>query len=335
MKPIILFVSDICFYLNMKYALKRDVVWLESLPIVDHFATIILTGDDGHLVEVTASLLLAVSSLMRSILSEHLPPAYSQCFLSLPSATEEVLKDVRNILATGEAADAHENRMEEVRQVFELLGVDALLFSCHSESINVGHVLDWEDEDFADELVKVETEYLGNFPHISQKKELSFSKVVTSTVFKEEDKVDGTGAFEIKLEPDVAHLVNDYVHIFKEVPHKWCECKYDEAELTNHGKIIKFLCQNCTYMHPKEWGLEYHCRSTGHVANKDAAAICKQCDYIAEIKEDLFKTKVYVPTAEPRGGPPGPATGHVVKKDKPKGGFVGSGKKTAKIAKIE
>ena len=97
----ILFVSDICFYLNMKYALKRDVVWLESLPIVDHFATIILTGDDGHLVEVTASLLLAVSPLMRSILSEHLPPAYSQCFLSLPSATEEVLKDVRNILTGG------------------------------------------------------------------------------------------------------------------------------------------------------------------------------------------------------------------------------------------
>ena len=61
-----------------------------------------------------------------------------------------------------------------------------MLFSCHSESINVRQVLDWEVEDFADESVKVETmsietEYLGNVPPISQKKELSFSKVVTST----------------------------------------------------------------------------------------------------------------------------------------------------------
>ena len=64
----------------MKYALKRGVVWLESLPIVDHIATILVLGVDGHLVAVPAPLLLAVSPLMKSILSEHLPSAYSQCF---------------------------------------------------------------------------------------------------------------------------------------------------------------------------------------------------------------------------------------------------------------
>ena len=46
--------------------------------------------------------------------------------------------------------------------------------------------MDWEVEDFADESVKVETmsietEYLGNVPPVSQKKEMSISKVVTST----------------------------------------------------------------------------------------------------------------------------------------------------------
>ena len=89
----------------MKCSLKRNVVWLESLPTADNVATtILLLGGDGHLVPVSASLLLAVSPLVRSILAEHLPPAFNQSCISLPSVTEDFLKVFRDLLSTGEAA---------------------------------------------------------------------------------------------------------------------------------------------------------------------------------------------------------------------------------------
>ena len=139
----------------MKYALKRDVVWLESIPIVDNIATILVLGVDGHLVAVPAPLLLAVSPLM----IEYLVRTSSFCLQSM-------------------------------------------LFSCHSESINVEQVLDWEVEDFADESVKVETmsietEYLDNVPPVSQKMRCLSLKLSPQL------SVEGTGAFEIKIEPDV------------------------------------------------------------------------------------------------------------------------------------
>ena len=157
----------------MKYVLRRDAVWLESLHTADHAVTLLLLGGDGHQVAVPAPLLLAASPLVRNILTDHLPPAYSQCFLSLPSATEDVLEVVRDILATGVAAGAHKDRIDEVRQVFDMLGVNAPLVSCHSESINVGQVLGEEVEEFTEEKVldTVLMDYSENVPSPNQKRE--------------------------------------------------------------------------------------------------------------------------------------------------------------------
>jgi len=288
----------------MKHALtlKGNVVWLDYL-LTAEVATILLLGGDGHLVPVPASLLLAVSPLVRNILAEHFPPASSQSCISLPSATEDVLKVVRNILANGEVANSHENRMEEVKEVFEKLGVNALMVSFHSQSNNKGE-LDGKVENGANETVKVETvpiesEYFETF----QKKELAISKAVNYSVFEDVDNV-GTSAFEIKMEPDVAHLVNDAIQIIKEVRHKCSECKFackSKTELkthyrTSHGKKMKFYCQNCLYTCSNMGDIEYHCATTGHKANKDAAA-CKECDYIATCREELFKhkKKVHIP----------------------------------------
>jgi len=261
----------------MKCSLKRNVVWLESLPTADNVAaTILLLGGDGHLVPVPASLLLAVSPLVRSILAEHLPPAFNQSCISLPSVTEDFLKVFKDLLSTGEAADI-ENIQEEVRQVFELLGVSALLVSCHSDSVNLGKVLDVKVNNVAGVTAKVETlpterEYREKESPRIQKNVMAFSKIVNSSVFKDIDNVAGTPAFEIKVEPEVGYLVNDCVQIIEEVPRKCSECKYacyDKAELKTH------------------------CSITGHMGHK----ACKQCDYIATSKEELFmhKKKVHIP----------------------------------------
>ena len=126
---------------RMNLILKHDPVWLGLLRKPDDSPTLILIGDDGHQVAVPAPLLLAVSPLMRSILTDLLPPDYCPCFVSLP-ATEEVLQVVRDILTTGTVVVDHVNEIEEVRQVLGMLGVEALIVSYQLESIQVGQVFE-------------------------------------------------------------------------------------------------------------------------------------------------------------------------------------------------
>ena len=126
----------------MNLILKRDPVWLGSLTSPNASPTLLLLGGDGQQVAVPAHLLLAVSPLVRSILTDLLPPAYSPCFLSLPAVTEEVLQAMVDIVATGAAGGEHLDKIEDVRTVFEMLGVNISLVNCHLGSIQAGKVLD-------------------------------------------------------------------------------------------------------------------------------------------------------------------------------------------------
>jgi len=272
----------------MKYTLKRDIVWRESLLTADHAATLLLLGGDGHQVAVPAPLLLAASPLVRSILADHLPPTYSPCFLSLPFATQDVLQDVKNILATGEADDVHENRIEEVSKVFETLSVKAVLISCPTKSTDIGLVLDSEVEHMTDEdSVRNETMWtvcLEKVPPPSQKNKLPISTSVNSSGFKEGNDVAGAG-FKIKIEADVVHLLNDCVPNKEDVL-KCDKCKYicyDRAELkthqlAGHGRKIKYLCQNCPYACSNKKLMNNHCKNSGHKFSTDAAVVLKQRD---------------------------------------------------------
>jgi len=125
----------------MNLILRRDPVWLGSLSLSTS-PTVLLLAGDGQQVAVPAPLLLAVSPLVRSILTELLPPAYSPCRLSLPDVTQEVLHAMVDILATGTTGGKHMDKMEDVRKVFETLCIEVSLESCHLESILVGQALD-------------------------------------------------------------------------------------------------------------------------------------------------------------------------------------------------
>ena len=121
----------------MNLILKRDPVWLGCLPSPNASPTLLLLGGDSQQVAVPAPLLLAVSPLVRSILAHLLPPAYSPCILSIPTVTEEVLHVMVDILATGAAGGEHMDKIEDVGTVFEMLGVDISLVSCHLGSIQL------------------------------------------------------------------------------------------------------------------------------------------------------------------------------------------------------
>jgi len=106
------------------FIIKRDVVWIESLPTNDNSSKIELLGKDGCQVIFPAVLLLATSPLVRSILTDHHLPIHSPLSLSLPSATEDVLHAVRDILARGTASGVKLERVNKVNEVFNMLRIE-------------------------------------------------------------------------------------------------------------------------------------------------------------------------------------------------------------------
>jgi len=126
--------------------LKRNPVWLASLPVSATSATIVLLGKDEDQVAVPAPLLLAASPLARSVLADLLPPAYSQHFLTLTDVAEAVLKLVGEILSSGIVTDVQDaHQVEEVKQVLVMLGIEPSLLCCHNENIKVENI---ENEGF-------------------------------------------------------------------------------------------------------------------------------------------------------------------------------------------
>ena len=124
------------------FIIKRKVVWLQSLPMSEPSGTIILLCEDGSHVVVPAVLLLAASPFLRTIMSDQLPPLYSPIVMSLPGVTEDVLQAVSDILATGRATGDMAVKINEVKEVFKMLGVSESLVCCSLESIDVSNVFD-------------------------------------------------------------------------------------------------------------------------------------------------------------------------------------------------
>ena len=111
--------------------------WMNSFPASPSSEVITLCGDNSQ-VEVPTMVLLAASPLTRILLSEHLPPpSCSPVYLTIPSATHQVLLAVRDILVTGTVAGLDVEKVEEVRWIFKMLMVDVSLVCCQSKTVDV------------------------------------------------------------------------------------------------------------------------------------------------------------------------------------------------------
>ena len=78
--------------------LQWKLVWLESLPPAEPVTIITLLSGDGALFAACVPLLPAASPLLQRILADLPPPAYTPCFISLPSTVGAVLLAVRDIV---------------------------------------------------------------------------------------------------------------------------------------------------------------------------------------------------------------------------------------------
>jgi len=140
----------------MSCVLKRDPAWLKSLPInstLDALAD--LMGESGH-VSVPATLLLAASPLLRSMMTDILHPGYSPLVILLPGVEGDVLQVLLELLLKG-TSEINEDMQMKIRQLFDILNIGD---SCSLQTEFIKNMEYYEDDDLEydhqDSKVKLE-----------------------------------------------------------------------------------------------------------------------------------------------------------------------------------
>jgi len=152
-----------------------DPFWLEPQASSYAETVIRLRGDGadvpGHPVDVPAVLLLAVSPLLRSILSaDHLPPAYQQPAISLPSVTCQALQTVRELFVSGEVSVDKSANVTEIQSVFKMLGIEIELICDQPQVVKM------ENEKVEEYFEYIKTE--DEFPNVKKHNTLKSLDIV-------------------------------------------------------------------------------------------------------------------------------------------------------------
>jgi len=288
----------------MNLILKRHPVWLGSLPNPNASTSLLLSGGDGQHVPFPAPLLLAVSPLVRSILADLLPPAFSPCSFSLPDVTEEVLHVILDLLTTGAAGGDHVDRIEEVRQGLEMLGAEVSLVSCHVESIEVGQALDrsfvmvenysegQSEEDIKMEvIVELENKISAGDEVVKSKRVRKNGnlKTVRSTrsIHKQEKFPCSLCPQMLSTKRHLARHIKSVHHQIK-IPCNICPQKFTQkADLVRHIKavheLIKFPCNICPQKFTQKANLVTHIKTV----HEQIKIPCNQCSKKFSHKVDL------------------------------------------------
>jgi hypothetical protein len=291
----------------MNLILKHNPLWFGSLSTPDGSSTLVLLGDNGQQVTVPAVLLLAASPLVRSILRDLLPPAYSPCFLSLPAATGDTLEMVKDILTTGTVACDLGGKIDEVRQVFWMLGVEAFLVSSQVESIQYGQILDRDikaevsHEGVAGSSLeegKVQMENIVNIEDQERTDEESntYGKSICSTNFKEEEeKIEMDFIVKTEDQENTDQESNTYgksicstkikVHCCNLCPQKFSV----KSKLVRHVKTVhdkfRIQCNLCSKKFTQNNQLVVHIKSF----HEQIKIPCNLCPMKFNVKQSLVR----------------------------------------------
>jgi len=294
----------------MSLVLSKYPNWLETLCSSEVALT--LLGEDGCQVQVPAALLVAVSPLVKSMMADLLPPAYSPHVISIPAVTGAVLLLVAELLTKGTAVVNANNG--EVQEVFKMMGIEAFLSHCVPN-------MEVKDEDLTEDCsqseihVKVEksdeikdSEYDGDFGYLSAIK--IENEEIESNLFLERNKSSSDILLPSKENKDkesekpfacdlcsytAVHKGNLNQHMLihtGEKPFACDHCDYTTARKTHlrqhmlvHSREKPFACDQCDYRTAHSWHLKQHMLI--HTGEKVFA--CDQCSYRAVRRSDLKK----------------------------------------------
>jgi len=229
----------------MSLVLSKYPNWLETLCSSEVALT--LLGEDGCQVQVPAALLVAVSPLVKSMMADLLPPAYSPHVISIPTVTGAVLLLVAELLFKGTAVLQANNG--EVQEVFKMMGIEAFLSYCVSDR-------EVKDEDFTEDSCQFE---------IRVKREKS-DEIKNSEYY--EDFVSAIEVEKKKIECD----------LFSERNESSSDILLPPNENKDKEREKPFACDQCAYRAVRKGHLNQHMLL--HTGEKPFA--CDQCDYRAK-----------------------------------------------------
>ena len=287
-------------------------VWTKSIFSTLSSGVIVLCGEDYCQVEVPSLALLSASPLVRSILSDHLPPlACSPAHLTLPAATQEVLEVVRDILIIGTVAGLGGGRVENVRQILEVLMIDTSLLCCQSQSIDISGFFGRE------ETVECEESDRIMFGATSDHSEATVvSKGQEGNRYCDEERADDvvtSGKSMTNVKVDIIALDE---HLVQEHYKKCFKCGktfFAKAGLRKHIESvhmqIAYCCNLCDMKFTQPSSLGEHMR-VNHTGDE---VVVKKGRGRPAGKEKKTPKAQYVPTGKSMGRPPAenPKPAHV------------------------
>jgi len=247
----------------MSLLLKNDPDWPENFCSTDLCGgALSLLGRDGCQVLVPAELLLAVSPLVRTMMTDLLPPAFSPHVISIPGVTGAVLLMVAELLSKGTAV-VHANK-KEVQEVFKMMRIEACISCCVAD-------MEVKDEDLtkgcsqSDIYIKIEksddnkeSEYYEDF------RNLAADKVENKNI--ESNLSEGNNSLEVLLRSN------------ENKPEDEENRRDTEPDiLRQHSSMKHFKCDQCEYKAARRDNLKQHMLI--HTGEKPFA--CGQCSYRA------------------------------------------------------
>jgi len=267
--------------------LDGDPAWLPPKTPSYYWAVILLKGSDDDVlrqpVDVPADLLLAVSPLLRSILSAgHLPPAYYQPAISLPSVSVQVLQTARELFVSGMVRVDTRAKVTDIQAVFKMLGIVVELTCDQPQGVKL-------DNDHRRHLKKDNGVIFNHHQIIPEKIEEFIEHFKTEDEYSKGKILHRVKSRHIvKVEPDPILQLNDSPIR----PSTGSSPLYSRSTPVHASKVPpdpKHLAEFCCDICKRKFRTENELTKHASEDHNDELFRCLYCQFSAESKRDLYE----------------------------------------------
>ena len=274
----------------MSYVLKRDPVWLD-LSLSTGCGVFLLLSEDGHQVSVPGGVLLAISPLLRSMVSDLHPAAHGPLVLSI-AISGDVLLLVGDIMTKGVAFVMGDRIKGEVQAVLKMMGVDVILDSCMlNEVVNGGR-----NDEIKLEVLESLDELTTKDCILNKKKSLEeLLKDAITSIVVENRRISATEEYpqqgveeglNLKIEnlrsiDNMTFNADMHIKVVKPVRSKMNK---EKPKTQKPAGEKRFNCDDCDYSTEFRKDMERHKRT--HSREKPFS--CEFCDYLTSRSDHLL-----------------------------------------------